>query len=90
MKKVQLFKLTSGEEVLSRTEFKSGTYILNMPVTIVPGETTIAFEPFMPYASSSEFKIDKQNVMFTCTPTAALTDHYLKTTSPLDTTGTIL
>jgi hypothetical protein len=88
--KVQLLKLISGEEVLSRSEIKSGTYVLQMPVTIVPGDTTIAFEPFMPYASNSEFRIDKQNVIFTCTPTAALTDHYLKTTSPLDTTGTIL
>tara|TARA_B100001093_G_C26833681_1_gene1017342 strand:+ start:2088 stop:2357 length:270 start_codon:yes stop_codon:yes gene_type:complete len=88
--KVQLIKLISGEEVLSRTEVKSGTYVLQMPVTIVPGETTITFEPFMPYASSDEFRIDKQNVMFACTPTAALTDHYLKTTSPLDITGTTL
>jgi len=88
--KVQLLKLISGEEVLARAEVKSGTYVLQMPVTIVPGETTITFEPFMPYAASDEFRIDKQNVMFVCIPTAALADHYLKTTSPLDTTGTIL
>ena len=84
MKKVQILKLISGEEVLARTDLKSGTYVLKMPVTVVQDNDNLGFQPFMPYAASDEFRIDKEKVVFTCTPTAALTDHYLKSTTPLD------
>ena len=84
-KNVQLIKLISGEEVLSRVNVKSGIYTLTMPVTIVQDETNLGFEPFMPYSMSETFDIRKENVVFACTPTAALTDHYLKSTSPIDT-----
>ena len=84
MKNVQILKLISGDEVMARVQVKSGLYTLTMPVTIVQDENNLGFEPFMPYSASETFDIRKENVMYTCPPTAALADHYLKSTTPLD------
>ena len=84
MKNVQILKLISGDEVMARTQVKSGVYTLTMPVTIVQDENNLGFEPFMPYSLSETFDIRKENVILACTPTTALTDHYLKSTTPLD------
>ncbi len=84
-KNVQLIKLISGEEILARTQVKSGIYTVTMPVVVVEDENNLGFQPFMPYSMSETFDIRKESVLLTCTPTAALTDHYLKTTSPIDT-----
>ena len=87
MQKVQLLKLTSGDEVMARTQVKSGLYTITMPVTIVQDENNLGFEPFMPYSSSDTFDIRKENVVLVCDPTVALKDHYLKSTTTLDTSA---
>ena len=87
MKNVQILKLTSGDEIMARTQVKSGVYTITMPVTIVQDENNLGFEPFLPYAGTDTFDIRKENVLIACDATAALKDHYLKSTSPIDTSA---
>ena len=82
---IKLLKLVTGDEVLARTDVNSaGMYTLKMPVTITQDDVNLGFEPFMPYAASDTFEIDAAQVVFTCDPTAALSDHYVQSTSSID------
>jgi len=85
---IKLLKLVTGEEVLARTDVDdAGMYTLKMPVTITQDSTNLGFEPFMPYAASDTFEIDAAQVVFACDPTAALADHYVQSTSSIDTSA---
>ena len=82
---VKLLKLITGEEVLARVIIDDyGTYVLKMPVTITQDDVNLGFEPFMPYAASDTFTIAGEKIVFDCDPTAALSDHYLQSTSAID------
>lgn len=82
---VKLLKLITGEEILARVNVdRAGVYTLKMPVTVVQNDVNLGFEPFMPYAASDTFEIASEKVIFDCDPTAALSDHYVQSTSTID------
>ncbi len=75
---VKVFRLNSGEEILSRFEEQDQTWILKDPAILVPmGRGEIGLMPWMMYTKASKgIEIPKSFVAFTIEPLEELKSQY--------------
>ena len=75
---VKIFRLNSGEEILSRFEEQDGSWLLKDPAILVPmGKGQIGLMPWMIYSKASNgISIPKTFVAFTVEPLEELKSQY--------------
>jgi hypothetical protein len=75
---VKVFRLNSGEEILSRFEEKETTWLLKDPAILVPvGQGQIGLMPWMMYTKAAKgVEISKSFVAFTVEPLEELKSQY--------------
>jgi hypothetical protein len=75
---VKVFRLNSGEEVLSRFEEQDSSFILKDPAILVPmGKGQIGLMPWMIYTKASKgIQIPKSFIAFTIEPLEELKEQY--------------
>jgi hypothetical protein len=75
---VKVFRLNSGEEILSRFEEKETTWFLKDPAILVPvGSGQIGLMPWMMYTKAAKgIDISKSFVAFTVEPLEELKSQY--------------
>ena len=84
--KVQVVRLTSGEEVIARTQKLEGLgYDLTNPLILLPtDDNKLTFATWLPYLKGDVLFVKKDAVLFTFEPITEMADHYLKSTSKID------
>ena len=75
---VKVFRLNSGEEILSRFEEQDNAWLLKDPAVLVPvGQGQIGLMPWMMYTKASKgISIPKSFVAFTIEPLDELKSQY--------------
>ena len=75
---VKVFRLNSGEEILSRFEEKDTTWLLKDPAILVPvGQGQIGLMPWMMYTKAAKgIEISKSFIAFTVEPLEELKSQY--------------
>lgn len=75
---VKVFRLNSGEEILSRFEDQGDTWLLKDPSILVPvGQGQIGLMPWMMYTKAAKgISISKSFVAFVVDPLEELKDQY--------------
>jgi hypothetical protein len=75
---VKVFRLNSGEEILSRFEEQKDTWLLKDPAILVPvGQGQIGLMPWLIYTKASKgISIPKSFVAFTIEPLDELKNQY--------------
>lgn len=75
---VKVFRLNSGEEILSRFEEQTDTWLLKDPAVLVPvGQGQIGLMPWLMYTKASNgISIPKTFVAFTVEPLDELKSQY--------------
>ena len=75
---VKVFRLNSGEEILSRFEEQDNAWLLKDPAVLVPvGQGQIGLMPWMMYTKASKgISIPKSFVAFTIEPLEELKTQY--------------
>lgn len=75
---VKVFRLNSGEEVLSRFEEQDSSFILKDPAILVPvGKGQIGLMPWMMYTKASKgIQIPKSFIAFVVEPLEELKEQY--------------
>jgi len=79
MSDVKLVRLTTGEELLAKTEqIDNVSYILKKPAILIPaGKDQLAFGQWLPYADIEEgIEISSQFVVFVTDPVDELLNQY--------------
>ena len=75
---VKVFRLNSGEEILSRFEEQTNSWLLKDPAILVPiGQGQIGLMPWMMYTKASKgVEIPKSFIAFTVEPLEELKSQY--------------
>jgi hypothetical protein len=75
---VMIFRLNSGEELVSEYKKIEGAYTLTYPALILPGgQGKIVLAPFMPYAEHEDgIDIPDRSILFCVVPHENLLDEY--------------
>jgi|TARA_R110000824_G_C14992288_1_gene655334 hypothetical protein len=79
MSDIKLIRLTSGEELIAKTEkIDDVSYILKKPAILIPaGKDQLAFGQWLPYADIEEgIEIPSQFVIFVTDPMDELLNQY--------------
>jgi len=78
MKKIQIVRLTSGEELIAKTEETKTTITLKKPAILIPaGKDQLAFGQWLPYADIKDgIEISKEYVIFVVTPMNEMEQQY--------------
>jgi len=77
--KIQIVRLTTGEELLTKVERSEDTVTLKDIAILIPaGEGKLAFAPWLPYSDvDSGVEINMKDIMFICNPQSELEQQYL-------------
>jgi hypothetical protein len=75
---VKLFRLTSGEEIMSRFEVKETTTILKDAAALIPmGQGKLGLYPWLPYANSKNgVEVPNTYIAFSVEPVEELKQQY--------------
>ena len=78
MKKIQIVRLTSGEELIAKTEETKTTITLKKPAILIPaGKDQLAFGQWLPYADIKDgIEISKDYVVFVVDPMDEMVSQY--------------
>jgi len=78
MSKIQIVRLTSGEELIAKTEETKTTITLKKPAILIPaGKDQLAFGQWLPYADIKDgIEISKEYVIFVVTPMNEMEQQY--------------
>jgi len=78
MKKIQIVRLTSGEELIAKTEETKTTITLKKPAILIPaGKDQLAFGQWLPYADIKDgIEISKDYVVFVVAPMDEMAQQY--------------
>jgi len=78
MSKVKIVRLTSGEELIAKTEETDTTVKLKKPAIIIPaGKDQLAFGQWLPYADISDgIEIELKFIVFIVDPAEEMTAQY--------------
>ena len=78
MSKIQIVRLTSGEELIAKTEETKTTVTLKKPAILIPaGKDQLAFGQWLPYADIKDgIEISKEYVVFVVTPMDEMEQQY--------------
>jgi len=78
MSKIQIVRLTSGEEIIAKTEETKTTITLKKPAILIPaGKDQLAFGQWLPYADIKDgIEISKEYVIFVVTPMNEMEQQY--------------
>ena len=83
MSEVKLFRLNSGEEVISKvletpqTHSKSATWLIKSPAIILPvGNGKLGMAPWLPYCETDSMELPEKAIAFVATPKTLLVNDY--------------
>ena len=79
MSEIKLIRLTSGEELIAKTEqVDNESYIIKKPAILIPaGKDQLAFGQWLPYANIDDgVEIPSEFVMFVVDPVEELMNQY--------------
>ena len=78
MSEVKIVRLTSGEELIAKTEETKTTITLKKPAILIPaGKDQLAFGQWLPYADIKDgIEISKEYVIFVVTPMNEMEQQY--------------
>jgi len=78
MSKIQIVRLTSGEELIAKTEETKTTITLKKPAILIPaGKDQLAFGQWLPYADIKDgIEISKDYVVFVVDPMEEMVSKY--------------
>ena len=78
MSEIKLIRLTSGEELIAKTEQIDNGYIIKKPAILIPaGKDQLAFGQWLPYANIDDgVKIPSEFVVFVVDPVEELMNQY--------------
>ena len=78
MSKVKIVRLTSGEELIAKTEETKTSVTLKKPAILIPaGKDQLAFGQWLPYADIKDgIEISKEYVVFIVTPMDEMAQQY--------------
>jgi len=80
MSEVKLFRLNSGEEVISKVlenSKTSGTWLLKSPAIILPmGNGKLGMAPWLPYCETDNMELPEKAVAFVAVPRVQLVNEY--------------
>jgi len=78
MSKVKIVRLTSGEELIAKTEETDTHVTLKKPAILIPaGKDQLAFGQWLPYADIKDgIEISKEYVVFLVTPMNEMAQQY--------------
>ena len=72
---VKIVKMISGEEIIG--EFDEITSIITNPVAMIPvSKEKIAFQPWLPYAEDTEYKLKHEQIHVVATPSSTIVSEY--------------
>ena len=72
---VKIVKMISGEEIIG--EFDELTCIITNPVAMIPvSKEKIAFQPWLPYAEDTEYKLKHEQIHVVATPSSTIVSEY--------------
>tara|TARA_R100001015_G_C4529883_1_gene96605 strand:- start:22 stop:354 length:333 start_codon:yes stop_codon:yes gene_type:complete len=87
MEKIQIVRLTTGEELLAKAtvnEDKTTITIKDVAILIPAGEGKLAFAPWCPYSDVADgVEIGMEHIMFTASPQSELEQQYISAISGL-------
>ena len=73
----RIVRLSSGEEVLCKTETDGKTTKMKNPALLMPmGGGQLGMMPWMPYADYKELELDNKFIMFAIKPQTELMNQY--------------
>ncbi|MBF86286.1 MAG: hypothetical protein CL489_17670 [Acidobacteria bacterium] len=74
---VKIVKMISAEEVIG--DFDEEQSIIKNPVVMIPvSKEQIAFQPWLPYAEDSEYKLKESQITLVATPSDTILKEYTK------------
>jgi hypothetical protein len=78
MSEVKIVRLTSGEELIAKTEETKTTITLKKPAVLIPaGKDQLAFGQWLPYADIKDgIEISKDYVVFVVAPMDEMAQQY--------------
>jgi hypothetical protein len=81
MSEVKLFRLNSGEEVISKvldnSHTRAGSWLLKSPAIILPvGNGKLGMAPWLPYCETDSMELPEKAVAFVATPKTQLVNDY--------------
>ena len=81
MSVVKLFRLNSGEEVISKvldnSHTHAGSWLLKSPAIILPvGNGKLGMAPWLPYCETDSMELPEKAVAFVATPKTQLVNDY--------------
>lgn len=77
---IALFRLTTGEDVISEFESDDDNITLTNPMLLAVSEKGVQFVPYAFFAKKQEITISSKNVIFSYEPNSQLEDAYRKQT----------